>query len=111
MSDKDLFGLKAILEAADKIKNYSSAFKSADELYQMQKELDACLMNFIVIAEMIDRLSDDIKNKYNNLEWVKIKDFRNIIAHDYFGIDAEEVWQIINHNLPEFAREIKKIIK
>ena len=47
MSDKDLFGLKAILEAADKIKNYSSAFKSADELYQMQKELDACLIRFL----------------------------------------------------------------
>ncbi len=67
-------------------------------------------MNFIVIAESIDRLSNGIKNKYNNIEWVKIKDFRNVIAHDYFGIDAEEVWQIINDDLPGFTEEIKKIL-
>lgn len=110
MSDKDLFSLKSIIEAADKIQRYSKDFNSADQFFEAQKEFDACLMNFIIIAEMIDRLSNDIKNKLNNIEWVKIKDFRNIIAHDYFGIDAEEVWQIIKKDLPDFVREVDKIL-
>ena len=49
-------------------------------------------MNFIVIGEMADKLSDDFKLKtQENVDWLKIKSFRNIIAHNYFGVDAEEV--------------------
>jgi uncharacterized protein with HEPN domain len=47
---------------------------------------------FFVIGEMVDKLSEEIKRKHPEIEWIKIKGFRNIVAHDYFGIDAEEVW-------------------
>ncbi|MEM0993534.1 MAG: HepT-like ribonuclease domain-containing protein [Bacteroidota bacterium] len=39
-----------------------------------------------------------------------MKQFRNIVAHDYFGVDAEEVWQIIKNNLPALAKEVKAIL-
>lgn len=68
------------------------------------------MMNFIVIGEMIDKLSSEIKDQYSSIEWNKIKSFRNILAHDYFGIDAEEVWQIINGKIPEFKSEIQEMI-
>jgi hypothetical protein len=42
-----------------------------------------------------------LKNKYFEVDWNKIKDFRNLVAHDYLGIDAEEVWQIIYNHLPK----------
>ena len=42
--------------------------------------------------------------------WSKVKDFRNIIAHNYFGIDAEEVWQIIKNDLPKLKDDINKIL-
>jgi len=111
MSDKDLFSLESILEAALKIETYAKDFKNADDFFRAQKEFDACLMNFIVIAEMIDRLSADIKNDYTTIDWIKVKGFRNFIAHDYFGIDAEEVWQIISNDLPKFVKAVKKILK
>lgn len=44
-------------------------------------------------------------------DWAKIKTFRNIIAHNYFGVDAEEVWQIIQLQLPEFKKQVSKILK
>lgn len=53
------------------------------------------MMNFVVIGEMVDKISDEFKKSLSNIEWIKIKGFRNIVAHDYFGIDAEEVLQII----------------
>src|SRR3989344_7948293 len=111
MSDKDLFSLESILEAALKIETYAKDFKNADDFFRAQKEFDACLMNFIVIAEMIDRLSADIKNDYTTIDWIKVKGSRNFIAHDYFGIDAEEVWQIISNDLPKFVKAVKKILK
>ncbi|MBN1187236.1 MAG: DUF86 domain-containing protein, partial [Bacteroidales bacterium] len=41
----------------------------------------------------------------------KVKGFRNIIAHNYFGIDAEEVWQIINSSLTELQKNLESLIK
>ena len=60
---------------------------------------------------MIDKLSDSFKSSYHNIEWLKIKDFRNIIAHDYFGIDAEEVWQIIKNDIPLLKVKINRTFK
>lgn len=69
-------------------------------------------MNFIVIGEMVEKLSDNLKDISNSqINWFRIKGFRNILAHNYFGVDAEEVWQIIHNNLPELEAELSKLIK
>ncbi len=57
-------------------------------------DFDAVMMNFIVIGEIVGRLSGEFKEKYNQINWKKVLGFRNIVAHNYFGIDAE-VWEII----------------
>lgn len=51
------------------------------------------------------------KDKYCLIAIVEAKGFRNIVAHDYFGIDAEEVWQIIKNRLPGLKDEIEKVQK
>ena len=68
------------------------------------------MMQFVVIGETISRLNENFKNSQNQIPWQKIKDFRNIIAHDYFGIDPEEIWDIVNEKLLPLKKEIKKII-
>ena len=67
------------------------------------------MMNFIIIGEMAARISEEFKNKNSHIDWTKIKAFRNIVAHNYFGIDAEEVWQIIKNKLPELKKQIEKL--
>jgi len=68
-------------------------------------------MNFVVLGEAVIRLSTQLKEKENHIPWHKIKGFRNIVAHDYFGVDAEEVWQIIKNNIPDFEDQISAILK
>lgn len=72
---------------------------------------DAVLMNFILIGEMTARLSSQFKERNSHIDWVKIKGLRNIIAHDYFGVDAEEVWQIIIIYLAKLKSEILKVLE
>ena len=110
MSVKDRPNLLAILEAVTKIEEFTKGVVSAAEYYETQIVLDATLMNFIVIGEMVDRISVDLKERYSDVDWQKIKDFRNIVAHDYLGIDAEEVWQIIQNHLPKLRTDIERII-
>ena len=68
------------------------------------------MMNFVIIGEMVDKLSQEFKNNHPEIEWLKIKGFRNIVAHDYFGIDAEEVWQIIRDKIPELKFDIECLL-
>ncbi len=106
MPDRDRMGIDSMLEAIDKILEFTKGFTSADEFFCDSKSFDATMMNFIVIGEMIDRISLKTKNSYPAIEWPRIKGFRNLIAHDYFGIDAEEVWQIITDQIPKLRQDL-----
>jgi len=105
-----LLHLEALLEAIFKIELYSQEFEYADEFYHDSKSFDATMMQFIVIGETISRLDEDFKKKHNEIPWIKIKNFRNIIAHDYFGIDADEIWDIITNKLIPLKQDIQKLL-
>ena len=110
LSKHILFNLKALLEAIEKVELYSKEFNDSDEFYHDQKSFDASMMQFVVIGEIISRLDDSYKSSHSEIPWQKIKDFRNIIAHDYFGIDADEIWDIIMNKLLPLKSDIHKLI-
>jgi uncharacterized protein with HEPN domain len=110
MLTKDHHCLESIIEAVDRIIEYTSGFDSADDFNNDYRNFDATMMNFVVIGEMVDKISDDFKKSHDNIEWIKIKGFRNIVAHDYFGIDAEEVWQIIKSKIPNLKTQIQILL-
>jgi len=110
MLTKDQHCLESILEAIDRIIEYTSSISTADDLDNDHRNFDATMMNFVVIGEMVEKLSDDFKKKHSHIEWIKIKGFRNLVAHDYFGIDAEEVWQIIKNKIPALQSDIKLLL-
>ena len=60
---------------------------------------DAVIRNLQVLAESTQRLSDDFKIQHREIEWHKISGLRNILVHDYLGIDSETVWHIISNEL------------
>ena len=111
MPNKNSHRLEMILDSIDKILDYTKKFKDPDSFNEDIKTFDATMMNFVIIGEMVMKLSDEFKNKSSTIDWIKIKTFRNIVAHDYFGIDAEEVWQIIQNDLPTLKQNIKFVLK
>jgi uncharacterized protein with HEPN domain len=106
MLTRDRTCLLGILDAVGKVEQYTEPFDTADALYASAVTFDAVLMNFIVIGEMAERLSAELKQGHASVDWRGVKALRNIIAHDYFGVDAEEVWQIIKTKLPELKRQL-----
>jgi len=111
MSHNPKFELFALIESIDKINLYPQEFKNADDFYHDQKSFDACMMQFVVIGEVISRLDEEYKKEHSEIPWQKIKDFRNIIAHDYFGIDADEIWDIIYSKLLPLRSSIESLIE
>ena len=111
MLNKIEFELLSLLESIDKIKKYSQDFSNADDFYHDEKSFDASMMQFVVIGEVISRLDEGFKKEHSEIPWQKIKDFRNIIAHDYFGIDADEIWDIIHSKLLPLRSQIESLQK
>ncbi len=111
MSEKDKLNILTLLDAIEKIARYSAGYKNADEFYENERDFDASMMNFIIIGAMGSRFSDKFIEENSQIDWFKIRGFRNIVAHNYFGIDAEEVWQIIKTHLPKLEKELLDILK
>ena len=72
---------------------------------------DAVLRNLQTMAESTQRLSDDLKAKHGEIEWRRIAAFRNVLVHDYLGIDVERVWEITQRDIPELKRAILAVLK
>ena len=110
MSDKDRPNLLAMLDAISQIESYTGQTSDADDFFKNRIVFDATLMNFVVLGEVSDRISDEAKSWRPNVLWKKIKGFRNLIAHEYLGIDAEAVWQIVQEEIPPLRDSIQQII-
>lgn len=111
ISHKDFACVVSILDSIEKILGYTDRFNNADEFFEDTKSFDATMMNFIVIGEMAEKLSEEIKAETEDkVDWRRVMGFRNIIAHNYFGIDAEEVWQIIQNRLIRLKETLKDYV-
>jgi uncharacterized protein with HEPN domain len=67
----------------------------------------AVIREFEIIGEAVSKLPDDLKQKRPDIEWQDIKDFRNLLTHEYFGVDLEMVWRIIKDDLPSLLDAIR----
>ena len=74
------------------------------------KTKDAVERNFEIIGEAASRIPDDFKKLHPRVEWRIIKDFRNFIIHEYFGINNQIVWDTIQYRLPDLLQEISNLI-
>jgi len=64
-----------------------------------------------IIGEAVGKLPDDVKQRYHDVEWQDIKDFRNLLMHEYFGVDLEIVWKVIEEDLPGLMKTINEVMK
>jgi len=111
MSEKDKNNLLNIKDCINKINIYKKDINSFEEFSKDIKTVDAILVNLIVIGESVSKFSTEFKDIYNEIDWKKITGFRNIAVHDYFGVDVEEVWQIVTNHIPILKDYLNKIEK
>ena len=108
MKDDGVY-LLHILECIRRIEEDTVAGKN--NFLQSHTLQDAVLRNLQTLAESTQRLSDSVKTRYPEIEWRRIAAFRNILVHDYLGIDIERVWEITQRDVPELKRTVTEILK
>jgi uncharacterized protein with HEPN domain len=75
------------------------------------KTIDAVIRNLEIIGEASHLLPDHLKEACSNVDWFRIRGFRNRIVHDYFGVDIEIVWKISCEQIPELITKVKNILQ
>ena len=102
--------LEDMLQSMDRIEEYLSSldFKKFKQTYLV---VDAIIRNFEIIGEASKNIPTYIQQKYPEIPWKKMYGLRNLIAHEYFGIDYEMIWEIARKNLPQNRIDLIEIIR
>ena len=113
MSDKKrdhILFLEDILNAIEKIERYAKGL-TFEELSNNDMAVDAILRNFEIIGEAAKNVPERVRRKYPFVEWKEAIGFRNVLIHDYFGIDLEAVWDTVRKNIPSLRNNIMKVLQ
>ena len=109
---KNILYLLRILRHIGKVQYINAKFNSLDDLFESneQTEFDAILIRLTQIVENASKLDQEIKIIYDSVQWQKIKDFRNLIVHEYTGINKQAVFDILKIDLITLKVYIEEII-
>jgi len=111
MSKRDNLMLSEdMLEAADKIISYVQGDHLSDFLGD-EKTKDAVIRNFEIIGEAAARLDTDFKDSHKEVPWSQLKGYRNRLIHEYFGVDYEIVFEIIQNDLPTLSKQLQNLLR
>ena len=108
MKDTRIY-LEHILESISRIEAYTE--RDRDKFMQETLVQDGVLRNLQILAESSQRIPDDLKNRHPGVDWRGISGIRNILVHDYLGIDLERVWGVVVNRLHSLKTEIHATLR
>ncbi|RJQ54782.1 MAG: DUF86 domain-containing protein [Actinobacteria bacterium] len=108
MKDDRLY-LVHIQECIERIERYTADGK--DAFFADEKTQDAVLRNLQTLAESSQLLADSVKAEAPAIDWRGIAGFRNVLVHEYLGVDLKRVWDVVEQDLPALRREIDALLR
>jgi len=108
MKDQRVY-LRHILESIALIEEYTSIGR--DQFLTSHIAQDATLRRLQVMAESTQKLSEDIKNLHPEVDWRALSGFRNVLVHDYLGVDMDQVYTTVQEHLPILRTAVESMLE
>jgi uncharacterized protein with HEPN domain len=99
-----------MLVAAEKVLRYTQGVDFA-RFVDDEKTFDAVVRNLEIIGEAAKHVPAEAQARYPRVKWRSIAGLRDIVAHEYFGIDEDILWDIIEHQVPDLLTHVRQILK
>jgi uncharacterized protein with HEPN domain len=109
MSKESLVYVHHMLDAVKKIQGFVVGFDEKSFLNNVLVQ-DAVIRNLEIIGEAAKKVPAVTRAKYLDIDWKRIAGMRDILIHEYFGVDLEKVWRVVEIRLPKLKKELNKIL-
>ena len=106
---RDELYLRHVLEAIEKINRYISV--GYDEFMSRTHWQDAVIRQLEIIGEATKKISGDLRDLHPDVPWRRISGLRDVLIHDYMGVDLQAVWEITQRDIPELQRNVQAIVE
>jgi uncharacterized protein with HEPN domain len=105
---RDQLYLRHILDAIEKVTSYTAVGKEAfmDQSYWQ----DAVIRQLEIIGEATKNLSETLRTQYHDIPWRRIAGLRDVLIHNYMGVDLEAVWKVSQSEVPVLKERVQSII-
>lgn len=110
MSRDSLLFLKDIEKSCAKIVHYTAG-RSRDEAFADELRFDGILFNLHVIGEAVKNLPLELRHKYTDVAWREIAGLRDFIAHAYFALDLDILWDAVQRDIPALLERVRLILR
>jgi len=102
MSRDEIMYLQDIAQSCEKILRFTAGLTQS-ELIQDEKVYDAVVRNLEIVGEAAKHISEDLRKQLPDIEWRKIAGMRDMLAHTYFGIDDDILWDVVQNKVIQLA--------
>ncbi len=99
-----------MLKSMEQIEQYTKGVKY-DSFLSNQMMIDAVIRNLEIIVEAAGKIPNEVQIKYNEVPGIEMKSLRNVLIHEYFGVDSSIIWNISTKDLPKTKDIILKVIQ
>ncbi len=102
--------IEDVLDSIAKIERYTKDINENDFLADTQAQ-DSVLRRLEIIGEAVKNIPDDFRNKYPQIPWKRIAGLRDILIHEYFGVNLRRAWKVAKEDILSLKQEILKVAK